>query len=116
MICKDASLGKILHPFLNLNVYPSVRSDNVTKVVMDDDFVEDDVKIETHVFRVQHGGVEVEFGKVDAQKLCPRVLMVELMRSLAVARLAVGVLLLPGESMQLPPTVSLMQCFSSFCG
>ena len=36
----------------------------------------------------------------------PGVLMVELMRSLAVRRSAVGVLLLPGKSMRLPPTVS----------
>ncbi len=34
-------------------------------------FVGDDVEMETHVFRVRHGGVEVEIGKVDAQKLCP---------------------------------------------
>jgi hypothetical protein len=35
-------------------------------------FVGDDVEMEMHVFRVQHGGVEVEIGKVNAQKLCPR--------------------------------------------
>ena len=35
----------------------------------------------------------------------PGVLMVELMRSLAVRRSAVGVLLLPGKSMRLPSTV-----------
>ncbi len=42
------------------------------KVIMDDDFVRDDVKTNMHVFGVWHGGVEVENGKVDAQKLCPR--------------------------------------------
>jgi hypothetical protein len=64
-------LGKTIRPLLNLNVYPSVRSDNVAKVVVDDDFVGDDVEMETHVFGVQHGGIEVETGKVDAQKLSP---------------------------------------------
>ncbi len=57
LICKDAGLGKTIHPLLNLDVYPSVRNDNVAKVVVDDDFVRDDVKIETHVFGVQYGGI-----------------------------------------------------------
>ncbi len=35
-------------------------------------FVGDDVKMETHVLRVWHGGIEVETGKVNAQKHCPR--------------------------------------------
>jgi hypothetical protein len=39
---------------------------------MDDDFVRDDVEMEMHVFGIRHGGVEVEIGKVDAQKLCPQ--------------------------------------------
>jgi hypothetical protein len=65
-------LGKTTHPLLNLDVYPSVRSDNVTKVVMDNDFVRDDAKTETHVFGVRHGSVEVEIGMVDAQKCGPR--------------------------------------------
>ncbi len=65
-------MGKTIHLLLNLDVYPSVRSDNVAKVVMDDDFVGDDVEMEMHVFGVQHGGVEVEIGEVDAQKLGPR--------------------------------------------
>jgi hypothetical protein len=39
---------------------------------MDDDFFRDDVKMETHVFGVRHGSVEIEIGEVDAQKLCPR--------------------------------------------
>jgi hypothetical protein len=39
---------------------------------MDDDFVGDDVETEMHVLGVQHGGVQVELGKVDAQKLGPR--------------------------------------------
>jgi hypothetical protein len=89
-------LGKTIHPFSNLNVYPSVRSDNVAKVVVDDDFVRDDVEIKMHVFGVWHEGVEVEIGKVNAPKLSPWVLMVELMRSLAMVRSAIGVLLLPG--------------------
>ncbi len=46
-----------IHPLSNFDVYPSVRSDNVAKVVVDDDFVGDDVKIEMHVFGVWHGGV-----------------------------------------------------------
>ncbi len=65
-------MGKTIHPLPNLNVYPAVRSDNVTKVVMDNDFVQDDVKMEIHVLGVWHGGVEVEISKVDAQKLGPR--------------------------------------------
>ncbi len=63
-------MRKTIHPLLNLDVYPSVRSDNVAKFLIDNDFVGDDVKTETHLFRVWHGGVEVEIGKVDAQKLC----------------------------------------------
>ncbi len=39
---------------------------------MDNDFVGDDVKTETHVFGVRHGDVEVKIGKADAQKLGPR--------------------------------------------
>jgi hypothetical protein len=65
-------LGKPIYPLPNFNVDPAVRSDNVAKVVMVDDFVRDDVEMETHVLRVWHGGVEVEIGKVDAQKLGPR--------------------------------------------
>ncbi len=42
------------------------------KVVMGDDFLGDDVETEMHVFGVWHGGVEVEIGEVDAQKLCPQ--------------------------------------------
>jgi hypothetical protein len=30
-----------------------------------------DVKMETYVFGVRHGGVEVEIGEFDAQKLSP---------------------------------------------
>jgi hypothetical protein len=66
LICKDAGLGKNIHPLPNLNVDPVVRSDNVAKVVMDDDFVGDDVETEMHILRVWHGGVAVENGKVDA--------------------------------------------------
>jgi hypothetical protein len=65
-------LGKTIHPLLNFDVDPAVRSDNVAKVVIDDDFVGDDVKMETHVLGVWHGGVEVEIGKVDAKNLGPR--------------------------------------------
>ncbi len=64
-------MGKTIHPLLNLDVDPVIRSDNVAKVVMDNDFVGDDVKMETHVLGVWHGGVEVEFSEVDAQKLGP---------------------------------------------
>ncbi len=66
MICKDAGLGKTIHPLSNLDVYPSVRSDNVAKVVMDNDFVGDDIKTEKHVFGAWHGGVELEIDEVDA--------------------------------------------------
>jgi hypothetical protein len=65
-------LGKTIHPLSNLDVHPAIRSDNVAKVVMDNNFVRDDVNTETHVFRVWHRGVEVEIGEVDAQKLGPR--------------------------------------------
>ncbi len=65
-------MGKTIHPLPNINVDPAIRSDNVPRVVMDDDFVGDDVEMETHVFGVRHGGVEVEIGKVDSQKLGPR--------------------------------------------
>jgi hypothetical protein len=84
------------HPLLNLNVYPSIRSDNVAKVVMDDNFVRDDVKKEMHVFKVWHGGVEVKIGKVDAQKLCPRCTDGGIDEEFDRGELAIGVLLLPG--------------------
>jgi hypothetical protein len=61
-----------MHPLPNLDVDPAFRSDNAAKVVMDNDFVGDDVKMETHVFMVWHGGVEVEIGEVNAQNLGPR--------------------------------------------
>ncbi len=89
-------MGKTIHPILNFDIDPAVRSDNVAKVVMVDDFVRDDVEMETHVLGVWHGGVEVEIGEVDAQNLAPGVLMMELMSSLAVVRSAVSVLLFPG--------------------
>jgi len=72
LICKDAGLGKTIHPLLNLNVDLAVKSDNVAKVVMDSVFVGDDVKMERHVLGVQHGCVEIVIGEVDAQKLGPR--------------------------------------------
>jgi hypothetical protein len=72
LICKDSGLGKTIHPLLNVDVDPAVRSENVAKVVMVNDFVRGDVKIETHVLRVWYGGAEVEIGKVNAQKLGPR--------------------------------------------
>ncbi len=65
-------MGEAIHPLPNFDVDPAVRSDNVTKVVMDNDFFGDDVEMEMHALRVWHGGVEVEIGKVDAQKLGPR--------------------------------------------
>ncbi len=89
-------MGKTIHPLLNLNVDPAVKSDNVPKVVMDNDFVGVDVETETHLLKVWHGGVEVEIGKVMPKKLAPGVLMVEFMSSLAVVRSAIGVLLFPG--------------------
>ncbi len=58
MICEDAGLGKTIHPLPNFDVDPAVWSDNVTKVVMDNDFVGDDVKKESHVLGIWHGGVE----------------------------------------------------------
>ncbi len=72
LICEDAGLGKTIHPPPNFDVDPAIRSDNVAKVVMVDDFVGDYVKMETHILGVQHEGVEVEIGEVNAQKLGPR--------------------------------------------
>ncbi len=65
-------MGKTVNPLSNLSVDPAVRSDNVAKIIMGDDFIGDDVKMETHVLGVWHGGVEVEIREVDAQKLGPR--------------------------------------------
>ncbi len=65
-------MGKTIHPLPNLDVDPAIRSDNVAKVLTNNNFVGDDVEMETHVFGVWHGGVEVEIGKVDAQKLGSR--------------------------------------------
>jgi hypothetical protein len=61
-----------MHPLPDFNVDPAARSDNVAKVVMVDDFVGDDVKTETHVLGVWHGGAEIKIGKADTQKLGPR--------------------------------------------
>ncbi len=72
MIGKNAGLGKTIHPLPDFYVDPAIRSDNVAKVVMVDDFVRDDVKMEMHVLGVRHGGVEKEIGKVNTQKLGPR--------------------------------------------
>ncbi len=65
-------MGKTIHPLPNLNVDPAIRSNIVAKVVMDNDFIGVDVETETYVLGVWHGGVEVEIGEVDAQKLGPR--------------------------------------------
>jgi hypothetical protein len=72
LIGKDAGLGKTIHLLPDFYVDPAVQSDNVVKVVMVSDFVRDDVKTKMHVLGVQHGGVDIEIGKVDAQKLGPR--------------------------------------------
>jgi hypothetical protein len=61
-----------MHPLLNLGVHPSIRGDNVAKIVMNNYFIGDDAEIEMHLFGVWHGAVEVEIGEVDAQKLGPR--------------------------------------------
>ncbi len=60
-------MRKTIHSLPNLDVDPAIRSDSVAKVVMDNDFIGEDVKMETHVLRVWHGGVEIEIGEVDAQ-------------------------------------------------
>ncbi len=109
-------MGKTIHLLSNLDVDPSVRSDNIAKVVMVDDFVGDDVEMEIHVFGVWHGGVEVEIGEVDSQKLSPRGTDDGIDEKWVVVRSSVGVLFLLGQSMQLLSTVSQLQCFSSFCG
>jgi hypothetical protein len=49
-----------------------VRSDNVTKVVMYNDFVGDYIETETHVFGIRHVGSEVDNVKVNAPKHGPR--------------------------------------------
>ncbi len=64
-------MGKTIHPLTNLDVYPIVRSDNDAKFVVDDNFWGDDAKTEMYVFGVGHGGVWVEIGEVNAQKLSP---------------------------------------------
>ncbi len=101
-------MEKTIHPLSNLDVYPSVRSDYVTKVVMDNDFVGDDVKMEMHVFRVRHGGVEVEIGKVDAQKLCPRGLDGGIDEDFGHGEI--------GHWCALAAWIVDVQCLSSFCG
>jgi hypothetical protein len=72
LICKDAGLKKTLHPLSNLNIDPAIRSDNVAKVVMDNDFIGDDVETVTHLLGVWHGSVEVEISEVNDQKLGSR--------------------------------------------
>ncbi len=65
-------MGKTIHPLPDFNVDSAVRSDIGMKIVMVDDFVGDDVKTERHVLGVRHWGVEIEIGKVNAEKLGPR--------------------------------------------
>ena len=76
---------------------------------MVNDFIRDDVDFEAHVFGSGHWCIEIEIGEVNSMEGAPGVLIVELNRSLAVRRLAVGVLLLPGKSMRYPPTVILVR-------
>ncbi len=64
-------MGKTIHPLPNFDVDPAVRNDNFVKVVIDNDFVRDDVETEMHVLGIWHGSVEVEISKIDAQKLGP---------------------------------------------
>ncbi len=50
-------MGKTIHPLPDFDVDPAVRSDNGAKVVMVDDFVGDDIKMETHALGVRHWGI-----------------------------------------------------------
>ncbi len=106
LVVNEADLGEAIHSFPNFDVDPSVFVNQVPEVVFYDDLLRDDVEPEAHVFRIGHRGVEVEVGQVNAENMAPGVLIVDLMRSLAVRGSAVGVLLLPGKLMRLPPTVS----------
>ena len=106
LVGNDAGLGEAVHSFPNFDVDPSVFVNQVPEVVFYDDLFRDDVESEAHVFRIGHRGVEVEVGQVNAEEHCARCAYRLLMRSLAVRRSAVGVLLLPGKLMRLPPTVS----------
>ncbi len=45
-------MGKTIYPLTNLDIYPTVRSDNVAKVVVNDDYVGYGVKTKTHLFGV----------------------------------------------------------------
>ncbi len=57
LICKDTCLGKTIHPFTNLNVNLTIRSDNVTKFVVDDDFIGDDVRWKCMYLGFDMGGL-----------------------------------------------------------
>ena len=108
LVGNDAGLGEAVHSFPNFDVDPSVFVNQVPEVVFYDNLFRDDVKSKAHVFQIGHRGVEVEVGQVNAEEHGARCRCAYhlLMRSLAVRRSAVGVLLLPGKSMRLPPTVS----------
>ncbi len=64
----DAGLGEAVHSFPNFDVDPSVFVNQVPEIVFYDDLFRDDVKLEAHVFRIGHQGVEVEVGQVDAKE------------------------------------------------
>ena len=57
LVGKDAGLGEAIHPFSNLDVYPSVFINKVSEVVVVNDFVGDDVQLQLHLFRGGHWSV-----------------------------------------------------------
>ena len=68
LVGNDAGLGEAVHSFPNFDVDPSVFVNQVPEIVFYDDLFRDDVKLEAHVFRIGHQGVEVEVGQVDAKE------------------------------------------------
>jgi hypothetical protein len=63
---EDASLRETIHAHSYLDIHPSLRVDESAQVVLDLDFVGDEVQPEPHVLEVGHGSHEVEVGEVDA--------------------------------------------------
>ena len=74
--------------------------------VLVNNFLGDNVKVKSHIFRISEVIVQVDFFMSATRNLAPGVEMTLLNRHLAVVTVAVGVLNRPGKLIRFPPTVS----------
>ncbi len=64
IVCKDAGLGKTQQPCANFEVYPTIVV-STQEVVFQDGFVWDIGNLDSTVFRIRHGCVQVEVLEVN---------------------------------------------------